>query len=249
MSHAAVSRWENGHRHPRPEDVASILTALGVGGDEREQLLDLARQPDQRQWLSIGMTEQQRQLAALLEYEAQASAITAVSPLLIPGMLQTAGYARSVMRAAQVPAEEVETRVHVRLGRRDALTRPDPVHLTAVIGEGALQQQTDGGPAVMLEQLRHLLRVAEMPTVNIQVLPTRCPWNPALEGPFIIIEFAGADPVVHLENRRSGLFLHEVDDVDAYRTAVELVLRAAMSTEESVALIAREAEMIGAING
>lgn len=66
-------------------------------------------------------------------------------------------------------------------------------------------------------------------------------WNPALEGPFLLIE-SETGRVVHLENRKSGLFLHEDADVEMYEHAAELVHRSALSREESARFIAQIAE-------
>jgi transcriptional regulator with XRE-family HTH domain len=243
-SHATLSRYETGSRTPQPEDVATILQAVGVNGERREEILALARESDRSHWLSMGMTEQQRQLATLLDYERTAATITDVSPLLIPGLLQTGDYARAIMRESAVPEPEIETRVAVRLGRRDALTRREPATLLALVGEAALQANI-GGPRVMLDQLRHLQRTAELPTVDLRAIPVRSRWTPALEGPFVVVVPADGDnPVVHIETRSSGLFLHEKDDVGPYMGAIEMVLRVAMSADETADLIAREAEEI-----
>jgi transcriptional regulator with XRE-family HTH domain len=245
--HSLVSRYESGKRAPKVEDVATILAILGVNGDRRDEILALARGTDEPRWLAVSLPELQQQLAALLDFEREATTMVDVSPLLIPGLLQTAAYVRTIMTRANVPAAEIETRVAVRLGRRDALTRDNPVQFTALISEPVLRQMV-GGPEVMVGQLRHLLTVAALPNVDLRLIPGDCDWNPALEGPFALIEFASSSPIIHLENRKSALFLHEDDDVAAYRDAVAMVLRAAMSPEESADLIAREANGIERIS-
>lgn len=239
VHHATLARWESGERSPRPETVASFLTATGVNGEHYEEIIKLSRDPDGPHWLGVGMPEQERQLAALLEFERTATRIIDVSPLLVTGLLQTAHYARAIMLQADVPPGEIETRVVVRLGRRDALQRTQPAHLTALVGETALRA-TIGGRQVMVEQLRYLLQAATWPTVDLRVIPIVSNWHPALEGPFLIVEFSKATPIVHLENRRSALFLHEKADTEAYRQAADRVLEVAMSPEESSELIAEQ---------
>ncbi|MGX7828978.1 helix-turn-helix domain-containing protein [Actinokineospora sp. 24-640] len=244
MDHSLLSRFESGQRTPRTEDVASILTAIGVTGPVREELMDFAREPERAQWLGVGMTEQQRQLATLLDYERQAASIINVSPLLVPGLLQTSDYARAIMRSGRVPEGEIETRVAVRLGRRDTLTRRDPARLLALIGEQVLLQRI-GGPAVMAEQVHHLAEAAQASNIDIRVLPLDCAWHPGLEGPWKLVEpreDSDLSPVVHLESRRSGVFLHRSQDVDAYSEGVERVLSEALTSAESAEVIAREAD-------
>lgn len=186
------------------------------------------------------MREQQRQLDELLVRERDAVAITDVAPLLVPGLLQTSRYARAIMTEGDVPPDQIETRVAVRVGRREALTRRNPAHLLALLGEQVLRQLI-GGPDVMAEQLEYLLKVAELPTVDLRIVPTATGWHPGLEGPFVLDEFEDGTAIVHLETRTSGLFLDEEEHVTPYRDAAEKVLRKAMSAAESAELIAREA--------
>lgn len=236
ISHSAISRWESGSRYPAPEDVASILTALGVSGQERVALLDMARGTDAPHWLSVQSGDRERQMAALLEFERSATDITDVAPLLIPGLLQTSDYARAIMAAGNVPQHEIETRVVVRIGRREVLTRRHPSTLLALIGEAALRQEI-GGRTVVIEQLQHLLEYSALSNVTVQVVPANVGWTPALEGPFMLISSEDAPPIVHLENRRAALFFHEPDDVSAYQDAVERVKKSVMSPAESEKLI------------
>ncbi|MBB5160059.1 transcriptional regulator with XRE-family HTH domain [Saccharopolyspora phatthalungensis] len=237
ISHSAISRWETGARSPQPEDVASILAATGVNGAERSELLDLARGAGDPHWLSVQSGDRDRQMAALLEFERSAQRITDVAPLLIPGLLQTAEYARAIMVAAEVPTHEIETRVLVRVGRREVLTRREPANLLALVGEAAIRQEI-GGRDVVLDQMHHLLNYAQMPTVDLRIVSSTAGWSPALEGPFVLIDFDDERPIVHVENRRAGLFFHEPDDIEAYRNAVDRVKSVAMSPADTTKLIA-----------
>ncbi|HEY8371350.1 MAG TPA: helix-turn-helix transcriptional regulator [Pseudonocardiaceae bacterium] len=245
-SFTTLSKWENGRLTPRPEEVASYLTALGVRGERLDELVEMARDADAPVWVSWRMPDLQQQVSALLEFERTATRIVDVSPLLIPGLLQTSGYTRAVMTAGGVPRSEIETRVAIRMGRRDVLTRTDdPVSLLALVGETALRTLV-GGPRVMLDQLRHLLKMAELPNVDLRVVPAALDWNPVLEGAFHLIEFAEADPIVHLEVRGSALYFHELQDVQGYQEATVSLLELAMSPEESAEFIAQEAKRMEA---
>jgi transcriptional regulator with XRE-family HTH domain len=231
-----LSRWERGERTPRATDVAQILTILEVNGERYDEIIDLTNGIDQPLWIAVSLPEQRQQLSALLDIERTATTITQVSPLIIPGLLQTNNYIRTVMFEARVPVNELETRVAIRIGRRDALTRRDPVHLVAFIGEAALHQMI-GGQDIMVEQLHYLLHIAKRANVDLHVLPFSTSWHPALEGPFLLIESGQESTVVHLENRRSGLFLHEEPDVRTYQEAAATVLKEAMSPVDSAELI------------
>jgi transcriptional regulator with XRE-family HTH domain len=232
-----VSRWETGDRTPTPTDVAHILGKLGVTGERYDEIIELAYGTDDARWLATTVPEQRAQLAALLDFEATASAIVDVSPLVVPGLLQVGAYARAIMTDGGVPADEISTRVTIRLGRRNVLTRREPVHLVALIGETALRQLI-GSREVMAEQMAFLLEFAERPNVDIRVVPFDSGWHPGLEGPSILIESETQPTVVNVELRDSSLFLHTMSDVARYRRGADTVTGRAMNAEDSLALIA-----------
>ncbi|MFF4600534.1 helix-turn-helix domain-containing protein, partial [Amycolatopsis sp. NPDC001370] len=237
---STLSRWEAGKRVPPPADIARILGHLGIDNSRYDEIMGMLDGVDATQWLAISLPEQRQQNSALLDFEATANTITEVAPLLIPGLVQTRGYARAIMSGGTVPADEINTRVATRLGRRDVVSadRPDPANLVALIGEAALRQEI-GSAEVMVEQLEYLLRVAAWDHVDLRVMPFTSGWHPALEGPFTLIDPRDDGfPIVFLENRRSGLILHQEADVTAYREAVGVVLEVAMSPEASAELIA-----------
>lgn len=87
--------------------------------------------------------------------------------------------------------------------------------------------------------------LAEPDNVELLVVPFDSGWQPGLEGMFIHIESQEeTSPVVHLENRRSGLFLHEDEDVASYRTAIDMVRQAAFDPAGSIQRIAEIADQM-----
>lgn len=233
-SHTHVSRWENGRLTPSVADVGAVLGILGVTGTERDRLLELAQDAGDPNWVAPGVD---RQLAALTEYERTALRVVDVEPLLIPGLLQTADYARSIMIGAGATRGEADQRVTFRLGRHDVLTRRNPVELVAFIGEYALRHPPcEHG--VMLEQLQQLEKWTGLDNVTVQVIPASNKYTPALEGPFVLMEFERAKPVVHLEHYRSSTTITDAGDVRDYQAAAETLRRDAMSAAASTALIA-----------
>jgi transcriptional regulator with XRE-family HTH domain len=234
IGHAKVSFWENGKKIPKTEDVARYLTAIEVTGDELERLLEMARLAEQPNWLLAGVPGIAAELGALMEFEKTAREIVAWAPLLVPGLLQTGDYARAIMGAAPT----ADTRVAMRLGRRDILTRRNPVQFTAVIGEGVLREGI-AEPEVMAAQLDHLKQTADLPNVTVQIMPSRSGYHPGLAGPFVVMEFPKAKPIVHLEHHRASAFVFDDDDVAAFVEAAGRLRGLAMSPEESAGLIAQ----------
>ncbi len=242
IGNSTMSRIENGETPPDPAELVKMLQVLGATDAETEEILELASDTSGNAWLAVTLPEQRAQLAALLDFEQMATHITSVAPLLIPGLLQSGGYARAVMRAAGVPHDEIETRVAVRMGRRDILLRAEPTNLLAVIGESVLRRPI-GGSRVLAEQLDHLIKMAGLPNVTVRVTPDDADWHPALYGPFLLLTNSTTS-LVHMENQRSGLFLNDEADLAAYTSAVEETLSVALDAEQTAALISREAERI-----
>lgn len=195
---------------------------------------------DDSNLVATTLPAQRQQLSALLDFEQNARRIVEVSPLLVPGLLQTNDYIKAIM--AGIPPTELATRVTVHIGRREVITGKSPAQLLALVGEAALLQLI-GSADTALEQLRYLLEMMQRPNIEVRVIRFNGGWNPALEGPFLLIEY-DASTVVHLENRKSGLFLHEDADVNAYQRAADKVMEAAMSADASRKLIVELIKMM-----
>ncbi|MCO5991232.1 helix-turn-helix transcriptional regulator [Actinoallomurus spadix] len=105
--------------------------------------------------------------------EQRADYLRIFDPLLVPGLGQTAAYAREVLRTGQ-PDDRLGQAVALRLGRQDILDREEPPFLVLLMKETVLREIV-GGPGVMKEQLAHLLEMAQRPNVSIQVIPARAP--------------------------------------------------------------------------
>lgn len=232
-----ISRWENGERVPKPTDVARLLTIMEVKGAQYEEILDMAIGRHDPQWLAVSLPDQRQQLAALVEFEDTATVITEMSPMMVPGLLQSIGYIRAIMTAGDVPPDEIEERIATRINRRKVLIRKEPVRMVALVGEAAVRELI-GGRKVMLEQLRHLQHMATLPHVEILVVPLEIGWHPGLEGQFTLIESEDVDAVVNVENRRSGLLLHAPEDVQIYRDAVDTIRGVALGAPESAMFLA-----------
>jgi transcriptional regulator with XRE-family HTH domain len=237
-----LSRWETGERTPKPEQVAQILTKLGVGGEGYDEIMTLAYGTGESQWMATTLPERRQQMTAYVDWEQNAARIVEVAPLLIPGLLQTSDYIRAIMTAGGVPTGEIASRITSRIGRREIITNTQPADLLVLLGQGALNQGV-GGNAVMADQIRHVKEMAKRPNISVRIVPDHRGWHPGLEGAFTLIESDRAaarvkSTIVFVGNRRSVLMLHEDGDVDAYKRAIDWVARIALSPEASFAFIA-----------
>lgn len=253
LSHSAISQWHSGDRIPAVEDVARYLTNLGItGGDTYDRIMEIARKARDRNWVTTGLPGVSQALSGILECERTCNALTVWAPLYIPGLLQTGDYARAIMANRNRPLAEIETRVKLRVGRRETLTRRNAPEYVAFIGEQALRQNI-GGPEVMADQLRSALALdRERANVALRVVPIGGGAHDGLSGAFELFEFPDKPPIVLLEHFRSSLFLSDddnSDDVEAFkREAVENLHRVSLSAEDSLTLIdeiAQEYERTG----
>lgn len=212
--------------------LIAILDALRVDADERDRLLGLRHQADGPGRLGAGVDAQ---LWDLIEYERAARRITDVAPLIIPGLLQTSAYAAAVLGGGP----DIQHRVTLRVGRTDVITRwRDPVEYVAYIDSHVLSRPF-AEPDVMHDQLAHLLRMAEKPNITVRVVPAvESGWHPMMCGPYILIEFPAASPVVHLEHHRASTTLWDSADVAEFEAATETIASRAMTPDRTADFIA-----------
>lgn len=175
----------------------------------------------------------------LASQEAEASKIHIWDNRVFPGLLQTPGYAKAVMRAAR-PRDGIEAIDHDaadRVGRQVILAREDPPIAWFVIDEGVLSRPY-GGREVMDEQLAKLEALAGQPNVTVQVMPFSAVDHPGLEGPLRIIEFPDKCPAVYNEAWSAGKMTEDKDEVSAAMACFDLIRASAMSPAESAKFIA-----------
>ncbi|MGW5647173.1 helix-turn-helix domain-containing protein [Saccharopolyspora sp. NPDC003752] len=218
-SEAKVSRVENAKQGITESDVSAILAVLRVTGADRERLLKMARDIHEPAWWELGR-ELPQQLTALIDAEQRAKTITDVTLNVLPGLLQTRAYTRTVMEASGVPEDRIDDHVSIRQVRQGILSKRDPVELRCFIDETALARPI-GGAKVMADQLRKVISACEEPNVTVRVVPLSIGAHAGLSGTFVLFEFIKTRPVVYLEARRSGAFIDEPSDVALFLDAVE----------------------------
>jgi transcriptional regulator with XRE-family HTH domain len=240
-SASKISRVETGRVSVSPRDVRDMLDLYGVPAEQRESLVQLARDSRQKGWWHAYSDTMLPQFATYLGLESAASEIRIYEVNLIPGLLQTEDYARAVIRAGMMnsPSEDVERSVALRMARQPAVTRDDPPKVWAVMDEAALRRRV-GGAGLMRMQLEHLLAQAQLPNVAVQVIPFAGGAHPAMGRPFVILVFPDRvdTDVVYLEDLTSALYVEDVAEVDRYNVFFNHLRATALSFDDSAALIA-----------
>lgn len=231
-----LSRIETGKQGITTEDVASLLVIYGVTGDERDRLLAMTERADEPNlWEIQGPLSQESR--TLIQIEPTATGIVNFQPLLIPGLLQTPEYTRTLMKAGGVADEDAEVRVAARMSRQAILSRETPPDLEMIVDEGALRRVV-GSPTTMARQLRHLVEATERPNVALRVLPWFIGAHTGLDGAFTLFDFDRDKPVVYLDHKISGLFLEQPEQVAFFRAEVDRLASSALSHQDSVATVA-----------
>jgi transcriptional regulator with XRE-family HTH domain len=244
ISQSKMSRVETGSSGLQIDDVSAMLGLYHVPAKRREEILNLVREAAEPGWVRIHGRSLPEQWQALIEWEDKATALRNYQPLALPGLVQTADFARAIIRDTadrELSQSEMDTKVAARLARHAILSRTLPPAVHMLIYEPALRVPV-GGPSVMAAQLRHLAELARRPRMTIQVVPLAAGPHAGLEGPFMLMDFADDPTLVYLENKVTSIFLEEDSHIASYKLAWERIQAKALSPEQSVALIARLAK-------
>lgn len=230
-----LSKIENSEtKSVKPGDLDKLLDLYKVRDpDRREAIHQLARDAKERGWWSKYKDVFRNE--TLPDFEAEASALRTYQCQVIPGLLQTPEYTEAIFQGERYIGEaEINRRVEARMARREILTRFDPVQLRAVVDEAAFHRMI-GGTEVMARQLRHLLHMAQMPHIDVQVLPFGKGAHAGLTAPFVILDFPNPlDPtIVCVETLADALYLELPEDVQRYSVTFGDIQGSALSAAES----------------
>ena len=239
-SGSKISRMELGRVSFKERDVTDLLKLYGVDDDETATLVALAIQANSPGWWHKYGDVLPDWFQVYVGLEEAASLIRLYEVQFVPGLLQTADYARAVVRLGQPAAapEEIGRRISLRMGRQELLTKPGGPRLWAIVDEAALRRPI-GGKEVMRAQLEQLILATEEPQVTLQVMPFRSGGHAAEAGAFTIMRFPEPDlpDVVYLEQLTSALYLDKRDDVEKYTEVMERLSVESESPERSVDIL------------
>lgn len=241
-SRSKISRMELGRVGLKQRDVADLLTLYGVTDAQmRAGLLSLCRPASAAGWWSKYGDVLPDWFEAYLGLEGAASVIRTFDLQFVHGLFQTEAYARAVtlLGHTATPAEEIDRRVSLRMKRQSLLTAPDPPRVWAILDEAALRRPL-GGRTVMRAQLDHLIKVAELPQVTLQVVPFGSGSHAAAGGAFTILRFAqpALPDVVYIEQLTSALYLDKREDLAHYMEVMDVLSTEALTPARSARFLA-----------
>ena len=239
-SRPKLSRIENREQGVKPREVEQLLDVYGVTDQAlRDWLVELASTAHERGWMVDIRKNLPQDFHAFLNWEVALVARREFETLLVPGLLQTGEYARTLVTGIHpdLAEDEVERRVAARITRQQILTRTTPPHLHVILDAGVLERPV-GTPLVMRNQLRRLAEATDGPNITIQVLPKSVGASPALEGPFSILTLPDPIPDVgYSEGPGRAVYIEDRDVVRAYTLRFGILTEQSLSQADSVALI------------
>ena len=245
-SRSKISRLENGRVKLKSRDVTDLLTLYGVTDeDTRTKFLELVRQSNAADWWRKYSDILPDWFETYVGLEAAAATIRSFEVQFVHGLFQTEDYARAVTRLRKAaPDDEVERRVALRLKRQELLGRPNPPYIWSVMDEAVLRRAV-GGPAVMRAQFQHLIEVAELPHVTLQVVPFSRGVHAGESGSFTVLRFEerGLPDVVYIEQLTGATYLDQRSDVEHYLAVVDELSSVALTpagTTRFIEQVARE---------
>lgn len=250
-SRSKISRMEIGRVGFKTRDVSDLLTLYGVIDErDRARLLALATQSS-RPGLWVEYSDiLPGWFESYLGLEAAAATIRSFEIQFVPGLFQTEDYARAVIRLGRrsAPAAEIERLVNLRVERQELLARVDPPRIWSVLDEGVLRRPV-GGAAVLRAQLRHLVEVANMPHVTLQVVPFDRGGHVGVGGSFTVLRFTEQDlpDVVYIEQLTRAVYLDQRSEVEYYLDLMDGLSGEALSpaaTARFIEQVARETQAL-----
>jgi Domain of unknown function (DUF5753)/Helix-turn-helix domain len=249
-----ISRAESGHESIPPPEVEKLLDFYGVEDPLRGRLLELAEDATQRGWWEDYADTLTPEYLEFIGLEAEAVSSLQWQADVIPGLLQTEAYAQQQNRAYQTavvpttPPSVFDRSIQVRMRRQARLTHEPVLQLSVVLDEAVLLRKI-GDREVMRAQLEHLADAADLPNVDLRVMPLDR--ELALGGAsFVIMSFgprssaegASLGDVVSTESLSTELYIEGETDTYLYRLFFQAVAKASLSPADSRRLIVRTIE-------
>ena len=235
-SGSKISRLELGRVSFKERDVADLLDFYGVGGEQKDQLLQLTHEANATPWWQKYRDVVPDWFQVYVGLEEAAALIRIYEVQFVPGLLQTEDYARAVVMqgAPSLSPEEIDSRVAVRMGRQKLFSRENPARLWAIVDEAALRRPI-GSRDVLIGQINRLIDATSESSITLQVMPFKHGGHAAEGGAFTIMRFPEADlpDMVYMEYLTGAHYIDKPDDVELYAAVMERLSVAGTSPEKT----------------
>lgn len=214
-----VGNVEGGQRPLKDDYVRAVDQALQTGGLYRRLFEKMGAPIWLREWI---------------EDEQRATSLRWYEPAWVPGILQTEAYARATLASELLRPDDVDRLVASRLSRQALLHRDPPLLLTVVLDEAVIQRTAEDQHAMMTAQLEHLVACAELPHVQIHVVPSTVGLYTGLMGPFVLAGLPDGSRVGCADGQLSSQITDRPDDIATLEHRWERIRGEALPRQESL---------------
>jgi transcriptional regulator with XRE-family HTH domain len=247
-STSKLSRYELGSGL-KLNEVARLLDHYQVTGVVRENLLRLTQEASRKGWWEEYSDVSSAEYREFIGLEAEASSIAVWHVEVVPGLLQTERYARSLIaeysRVEPIAPAIIDRRVELRMRRQQVLEQGSQLNLLVVLDESVLRRQF-GDESVMYEQLQSLAATAAQPNISLRILPLRTP-HPVSAESFVIFTFGPKDDailhdVVAAEGLKESFYIEDRQETYLHLLVFDTLLEATLDADASRELVIHTAE-------
>ncbi|MEU0269853.1 helix-turn-helix transcriptional regulator [Nocardioides sp. NPDC006303] len=230
-SQPKISRVETGRFAASLEEIATLLDYYGSPEEVRAELLaTVARREGMAGAWVVRAGGTRRRQGEIQAVEQRVERLRQYQAVIVPGLLQTRAYARSVAEA--MGFAESAAIAERRMARQEAFKASTPGRYEVVLDARALLRWA-GGRSVMIEQLQSLIDT-DVNLVDLRILPLGSDAAAMTVGGFLVYEFSSDKPaVIMLESQTADTYLSDEVDVSAYGSVFDRLQKDALSVEAS----------------
>jgi transcriptional regulator with XRE-family HTH domain len=231
-----ISRFEHGQL-PDIHALKQMLDFFGLTVSEWEPYLEMWRRAKAKRWYHMyGLDDQN-----YISMEDEASELWEWQCLFIPGLFQTARYARDAYSKSKIRLSKktINTQIEVRMRRQDRLTGEDPIVVHALIDHALLL--ADVPADIMREQVQRIIEVSKLDNVTVRIMPANSENHDGKLGPFTVLGFPDKDEpdIGYAEHAYGSTELDNPEKVKAVRLRFDHLASLALSPEDSLTLLDR----------
>ncbi|WP_447002747.1 helix-turn-helix domain-containing protein [Saccharothrix isguenensis] len=237
LSQPTWSQVETGVAVPSADHLLVAAQKLEATEAEVSTLMALRERAKRKEWWHEYDDIASPALQKLIGYESSASEIQTCSSGWVPGLLQTADWARAAidLPGAKTRPENFDRAVELRMRRQRLLDNPQ-VHFHAICGEEAVRYRV-GGWDVQSAQLLHLLEVSTAPNITFQIVPFSAGLYVGHSSPYSLLEFGVDDPPMFRQEHADATLSDSPADVRRWKYVFGETVKIALSVEDSRRLV------------
>ncbi|USQ84709.1 helix-turn-helix domain-containing protein [Streptomyces phaeoluteigriseus] len=230
FSKHTVESVELGRRMPDESFVERAEEALGNTGALRKAAGHLTRG-------EAGLAAWFRRWARL---EKVAVSLCTYECRLVPGLLQSEGYARAVFEGTipVVTDEELETLLAVRMERQRMLHERPTVPFSFIVEEHVFRRKF-GNMQQMRAMLDHVLEHSAPRNVTLQIVPLEAGLHACLDGPVQLLETPERRRLAYSEGQQNGRLIADPKEVSLLYQRYDKLRSQALNPEDSRGLLER----------